>query len=131
VLSDVSTVINAFTAGTLHALSVLSNATGRTEQAASLAAQAEAVKVGMNAAFWNSSSGLYSDGTGSAAASTHSAWHAQTNTLWAGAEVGLVAPSKHPSMLAFLKQKRMSGSVYGAYAFLLALYEMDFDHGQV
>ena len=75
---------------------------------------------------WDSSTGLYVDGVGSKAAAEHSAWHAQANTLWAG----IADQPKHSSMLKFLQSKRMAGSVYGAYAFLLGLYHITADHGR-
>lgn len=126
VLNDVSSVINAFAVSGLRALAVMSNSTGKRQQAEALSQQVEAVIKGMNAVLWNETTGLYIDGVGSAAARSHSAWHAQTNPLWVN---DVVAPSKQPKLLQFLKTKRMAGSVYGAYAFLLGLYNMDFDHG--
>ena len=38
-------------------------------------------------------------------------------------------PRRWPQALAFLRSKRMAGSVYAAYYFLKALYQMDSDHG--
>jgi hypothetical protein len=55
----------------------------------------------------------------------HSAWHAQTIPLW----VGDIA-NDTKSMFNVLKSKGMVGSVYGAFSFLMGLYNSaDYDRG--
>ena len=72
------------------------------------------------------STGLFHDGL-QGGAEKHSAWHSQTSTLW----LGIAPPESKARMLEFLAQKRMVGSVYAAYSYLMGLYEVDSDHGKV
>jgi len=69
---------------------------------------------------------LYADGLDSEARPlNHSAWHA---TVFPAA-FGLAPEDEWPAALAFLRSKRMAGSVYAAFYALRALYELDSDHG--
>jgi alpha-L-rhamnosidase len=80
----------------------------------------------------NANTRLFVDGLGTQlgtnrSAANHSAWHAQTSALW----LRTAPKSSELQMLRFLREKGMVGSVYGAYALLMGLYEVDSDHGQL
>ncbi|CAK0810812.1 unnamed protein product [Prorocentrum cordatum] len=124
-MTEVNTVINAFAVGALRALAVLANATGKLDEAVTLQHRASALSDAMADKLFDNSTGLFVDGQGSGA-DHHSAWHAQVFPLFFGA--GLAEQNER--LLAFLKSKRMAGSVYGAFAFLLGLYRrFSDDHG--
>ena len=53
----------------------------------------------------------------------HSAWHA---SVFPGS-FGMIPEQRWKPTLEFLREKGMTGSVYGAFAFLRALYYMDLD----
>jgi alpha-L-rhamnosidase len=129
VLNEVSTVINSYAVGALRALERL-YATSSTNKArrksAQLGHQANATSDAINKRCVNHSSGLYSDGA-FGKAQHHSAWHANVWPI----SFNLQSPLRWPSTLAFLRRKRMAGSVYGAYWLLRALYNMDVDHGDL
>ncbi|CAK0810803.1 unnamed protein product [Prorocentrum cordatum] len=124
-MTEVNTVINAFAVGALRALAVLANATGKLDEAVTLQHRASALSDAMADKLFDNSTGLFVDGQGSGA-DHHSAWHAQVFPLFFGA--GLAEQNER--LLAFLKSKRMAGSVYAAFAFLLGLYRrFSDDHG--
>eukprot|EP00928_Gymnodinium_smaydae_P080703 TRINITY_DN64352_c0_g1_i1.p1 TRINITY_DN64352_c0_g1~~TRINITY_DN64352_c0_g1_i1.p1 ORF type:complete len:928 (+),score=60.54 TRINITY_DN64352_c0_g1_i1:39-2822(+) len=123
-MTDVNTVINSYAFGGLQALAKLANATGRPTEAANFQKLATTLGKAMANNLFNASTGLFVDGLGGDA-STHSAWHAQVFPLFFGA----VGAERSASMMAFLKSRRMVGSVYAAFAFLLGLYRFDDDHG--
>ena len=127
--SNQSTEVNAFMVFSSRKLAQLGKAIGTTKTIADaerLEAQANVTAQAMRDLLVDTVTGLFHDGLEGGAAN-HSAWHSQTSTLWLG-----VAPSKSkPRMLEFLAQKRMTGSVYAAYSYLLGLYEVDEDHGKV
>ena len=125
VLSNTSTVIQAYAVAGMLALAEMANATGQSVLCAELIAQAKRTSAAVNSLLWNAKTGLYVDGLKSQAAE-HSAWHANAYPLWAG----IVPTSRKASVLAFLKSKRMAGSVYGALPFLLGLYNVPSNRGE-
>ena len=125
VLSNTSTVIQAFAVAGMLALAEMANATGQNLLCAELTAQAEKTSAAVNALLWDAKTGLYVDGLEGQAAG-HSAWHANAYPLWAG----IVPTGRKASVLAFLKSKRMAGSVYGALPFLLGLYNVPSNGGE-
>jgi len=124
VMTDVNTVINSFLVGSLHAMARMGRAVGRATDADRLEAQANATAAAMVKLLLNTSSGLMVDGLDGA--EKHSAWHAQTNALW----FGVPPQSSHPAMLKFLRGKRITGSVYAVFSYMMALYSIDGDHGE-
>eukprot|EP01060_Flectonema_neradi_P030823 TRINITY_DN4552_c0_g1_i2.p1 TRINITY_DN4552_c0_g1~~TRINITY_DN4552_c0_g1_i2.p1 ORF type:complete len:786 (+),score=133.02 TRINITY_DN4552_c0_g1_i2:87-2444(+) len=130
VMTNVNTVINSFTVGSLTVLSRLGRALGK--DISELESTADQISTTITTKLFNQSSGLFVDGLDGA--ENHSAWHAQTNVLWhLGLDEGL--KQKLPNLdriRSFLKEKRITGSVYGVYAFLMGLYEnLNDDHGQL
>jgi hypothetical protein len=123
--------VNAYTVYASRKLAELGRAIGKQAEAAQLEARANRTAAAMRARLIDHNTGLFVDGLGRQSggppgaaprpnAANHSAWHAQTVTLWLG-----VAPtSSHTQMLRFLAKRGMVGSVYGAFAMLLGLYEI-------
>jgi alpha-L-rhamnosidase len=110
-------------------LAQLGRAIGTTKTVADaerLEAQANITAQAMRNLLVDSETGLFHDGL-DGGAENHSAWHSQTSTLW----LGVAQSATKPRMLEFLARKRMVGSVYAAYSYLLGLYEVDEDHGKV
>ena len=132
--TDINTVINAYTVGGLDALAQLANVSGRPAgDAARLTAAAASLRAAMNAKLWGvvpGHNGTFSDGLDPAKAGApaigHASFHSAAFPLFFD-----VADSaeKRADLLVFLKTKRMAGSVYSAYAFLLGLYHSTGDHG--
>lgn len=124
-----STEVNAFMVFSARKLAELGRAIGTTKtlaDAAKLETQANSTAEAMRKLLLDTQTGLFHDGLKDGA-EKHSAWHSQTSTLWLG-----VAPlDSKPQMLDFLAKKRMVGSVYAAYSYLMGLYEVDSDHGRV
>ena len=118
VLSDVSTVINAFAIAGLRAMAIMARESGYENR--TYDEEASELQEGMRNILWNSPNGTFFDGE----ERTHTAWHAQTIPLWVG---NIVNDTKH--MFEFLKSKGMAGSVYGAFGFLMGLYNADYDRG--
>lgn len=124
-----STEVNAFMVFSSRKLAQLGRAIGTTKtiaDAARLDAQANVTAQAMRDLLVDTATGLFRDGL-KGGAENHSAWHSQTSTLWLGVAQ---SPSKL-RMLEFLAKKRMVGSVYAAYSFLMGCYEVDDDHGTV
>jgi alpha-L-rhamnosidase len=122
-MTDVNTVVNAYAAGALRALSVLAEATGRHDEATRLEDVAAALGDAITSQLFDTSTGLFVDGQGGKAGS-HSAWHAQAFPLFFG-----LSDTSDGRLFDFLQTKRMTGSVYAAFAFLLGLYRIGTDHG--
>ena len=148
VLSDVSTVISAYTVQSLMAMAVLANATGRTGDVAKFQDAAQLVGNGMNKWLGNQTTGLFRDGLDI----EHYSFHASMFALWAGvvgdgsggsgssssSSSGSSSSNSSSSsqqqkqeqqIMDFLKQKRMAGSVYAAYPFVSSLYQIESDFG--
>ena len=124
--SNQSTEVNAFAVFSSRKLAALGRAIGKTAEAERLESQANTTADAMRKLLIDPSTGLFHDGL-QGGAEKHSAWHSQTSTLWLG-----IAPLESKArMLEFLAQKRMVGSVYAAYSYLMGLYEVDSDHGKV
>jgi len=124
-MTDVNTVTNAYAVGALKAMAVLANATGKADEGEEFQRRAAALSESMAKTLFDKSTGLFLDGQGGKAGS-HSAWHAQVFPLFFGAG----GAESSQQILAFLKSKRMVGSVYAAFAFLMGLYRFGDDHGE-
>jgi len=122
-MTNVNTVNNAYTVGALNAMAVLADATGR--DSVPIRKKAEALSDAMSKTLFDDSTGLFLDGQGGKAG-THSAWHAQVFPLF----FGVAGADQSQQLFEFLSKKRMTGSVYAAFAFLLGLYRFGGDHGQ-
>jgi len=127
VLTDINTVISAYMVGNLRALAKLHAADGSPDKAKALVAQANYTEEAVNRLCVNSSTGLYTDGWNPTTREPvpHSAWHATVFPTG----FGLLQRDRWQQALSFLREKRMAGSVYAAFWFLRALYNMDDDHG--
>ena len=127
VMSDVGNVINAYFVADMRAMAGLAAALNRSEDAARFAAQANATTAAMRTKMVDPKTGLFTDTV--LGAKPHSAWHSQVFPLWAG----VAEPAAQPGLLKFLVDKAVgvgvTGSVYAAYAYFLALYAADSDHG--
>ena len=124
-MSNVGTVINAYFVACMKAMSTLAGAMGNTVDQTHFATQANATTAAMQKQMLSSETGLFTDTVDG----NHSAWHSQVFSMWAG-----VAPAENwHELMTFLDGKQkgvgLTGSVYAAYAYYLALYEADFDHG--
>ena len=133
-MTDINTVINAYFVACMKAMATLAGAMGNGPDALRFEKQGNATSAAMQSLMFDNKTGLFTDTVKGAAShatasAEHSAWHAQVFSMWAG-----VAPSSTwPGLIAFLKTKAqnvgVTGSVYAAYAYYLALYEADYDHG--
>lgn len=118
VFSNVSTVINAFAIAGLRAMAVMAKRSGYVNR--TYDEEASKLEESMRNVLWSSQNGTFFDGE----ERTHTAWHAQTFPLWVG---NIVNDTRY--MFEFLKSKGMIGSVYGAFGFLMGLYNADYDRG--
>ena len=132
VMTDINTVVNAFSVGSSRALAQVGAVMGSTyaEDTQALQSQANETEAAMRGRLIDGNTGLFFDGMGTDGhtdAHNHSAWHAQTNTLWFN-----IAPERSASaMRDFLRAKGMVGSVYGAYAMLMACFTYLNDNGKL
>lgn len=133
-MTDIGNVINAYFVACMNAMATLASVTpGKASLAAGFAAQGEATAAAMNALMVDPATSLFTDTLeASTKDKVHSAWHSQIFSMWAGV-VGEADTARFPKMIDFLKSKAknvgVTGSVYAAYAYYLALYAADFDHG--
>lgn len=108
----------------MQRVAILAGALGHDDEQHRLQGLADTTADAMRKTMVNPETGLFVDngnGTG-----THCSWHSSAFPLW----VGITAPGKATeTAFNFLRQRRMVGSVYAAYAYLLALYKVDSDHG--
>ena len=109
----VNTVVNAFHIRVHECLADLARALGKTAEADTYAADARRAREAFHKVLFDSATGRYRDGEGSA----HAAQHAN---FWPLA-FGLVPPEHVPSVLAFVKSRGMACSVYGAQFLLEGL----------
>jgi alpha-L-rhamnosidase len=127
-LTNVNTVVNAYTAGGLRALAELADASGDAAGANALRQKASRVTNAINARLFDPKAGLYVDGADdSGAPIEHTSWHASVFP----AAFGLVPRERWPSLLSMFDRRGMVGSVYAAFWFLRALYALESDGGQL
>ena len=100
-------------------------ANGLPSRASDIAKQANLTAEALHALCKDVNTGLFVDGYNTTVPNVHSSWHAQVFP----AAMGMALEKNWPSILLFLHQKGMRGSVYGAYWALRAAYNMDSDHG--
>ena len=125
-LTSINTVVNAYAAGGLNALSELANATGDAKTASELRLKASRITNAINRRLFDQPSGLYVDGADDTGAPlNHTAWHASVFP----AAFGLVPRERWPKLLAMFRSRGMVGSVYAAYWLLRALYNLESDGG--
>lgn len=113
-MRPVNTVVNAFHFHALVLMARIADALGKTDDAAMFRADAARVRRAFNDKLFNSSTGLYVDGEGSA----HSSLHANMFAL----AFDLVPPERRGKVADFVASKGMACSVYGAQYLLEALY---------
>lgn len=111
---EINTVVNGFHYLNLKQLAEMAKAIGKNEDAIVFNQRAEKLYKAFNETLFNEATGLYVDGKGS----SHSSAHANILPL----AFGLVPANKHQKIIAFLKSKKMSVSVYFAQYLLEALY---------
>lgn len=111
----VNAVVNAFYYRNLREMSDIAKALGKHDDAKEFSARAAKVYDAYQKAFFDSATGLYVDGAGTA----HSSLHANAAAL----AFGLVSQDKAPKVLDFLKRKGMACSVYFAQYLLDAFFE--------
>jgi hypothetical protein len=153
ILSDCSTVINAYAVGSMEGLAVLADAMSNMTEAGFLRAQAQKTREAMVSKFYTSKAvvsgptpapvaGLFVDGATGASA-THQGWHAQTFGLYfnitpavsssSSSSSSAAAAATVPAVYDYLAKQGMVGSVYAAFGFVMGLYAdaLDFDHGKL
>ena len=143
-MTDISSVVNAYFVRSMRAMSTLAAAIGKPADAAIFSAQANATTTAIQRLMMDATTGLFTD-TLTSAGNVHSAWHSQVFPMWAGPShvpscvrymsmwAGVAPADAWPGLIKFLHQKSVgtgvTGSVYAAYSYFLALYEADGDHG--
>ena len=121
VFTDINTVLSAYAAKAGDAMSLLASITSHSSDVALWANQASLLRRSMSALLVNSSTNLFRDGLDV----EHYSFHATMFSLWAD----VVSEQQKPAVLQFLKQKRMTGSVYAAFMFVPSLYKIEEDQG--
>jgi hypothetical protein len=112
-----NTVVNAFHYRSLVLMAKMAEVIGEKRDALYYRKQAKAVKKAFNKYFLDSVKGIYVDGIGS----KHAALHSNMYPL----VFGLVPEPIKPSVVVFIKQKRMACSVYGANYLLESMFDAD------
>lgn len=112
--TDYNAVVNAYHYETLKCMAKIYEALGRTAESEEMKAKSEAFAAAYNAAFLDTTEGIYRDGVGSA----HSSLHANMFALC----FGLVPDEYVESVTAFVVSRGMACSVYGSQFLLDALY---------
>ena len=114
--TPVNAVVNAFYFRNLLELSDIAHALGRDGDATEFAARARDVQASFQKVFFRPDAGLYADGEGT----DHCSLHANAAVL----AFGLVPDGVCPGIVAFLKRKGLSCSVYFAQYLLEAFCEV-------
>jgi alpha-L-rhamnosidase len=114
-MKPVNSVVNAFHCRALELLSKMAVALGNKAEAADFQVAADRSRASFNQVFFNSASGLYVDGEGSA----HSSEHANMFPL----AFGLVSIERRAKIVEFLKHRGMACSVYGAQFLMDSLFD--------
>jgi len=114
-MKPVNTVVNAFHCLALQRMSLISEALGKSADAASFRAAASKTLASLNTKLVDPATGLYVDGEGS----SHTSLHANMFPL----AFGLVPPDRVAKVTAFVKSKNMACSVYGAQFLMDALFD--------
>jgi hypothetical protein len=118
----VNTVVNAFYHRAIVTMSNMASALGKTDEAIGYKTEADRVYQAFNDRLFDPSQGLYLDGEGA----THVSPHANMFAL----ALGLVPEDRQANVVAFIKDKGMFPSVYGAQWLLEALYDAgEAEHG--
>lgn len=113
-MRPVNTVVNAFHYRALGDMVRIAEALGKREDAALYRQQAAKVREAFNAALFDPQTGLYVDGEGS----KHSSLHANMFAL----AFDLVPQERVEKVAAFVRDRGMACSVYGAQFLMEALY---------
>jgi len=116
-MMTVNTVVNAFHALALQQMAEIARVLKRADDIDQFEAAAARTKSSLDEKLFDPQTGLYVDGEGS----RHSSIHANFFPL----AFGLVPPERRARIVAFLSERGMACSVYGAQFLLEAL----FDHG--
>eukprot|EP00750_Incisomonas_marina_P028341 INCI666.2.p1 GENE.INCI666.2~~INCI666.2.p1 ORF type:complete len:697 (-),score=109.35 INCI666.2:60-2150(-) len=130
-MTPVTTVVNAFAAGSLRALAEVGRAAGRNNEADKLEDAANTIAASMQSVLLDQAGGVFVDALGS----NHTALHATVFPLWLTPEImdlgGVNASGTATKTLRFLREKGMACSVYTAFPFLMGLYNLEDDVGQL
>ncbi len=118
VITGYNTVINAFHFRSLTLMSEIAGVLGRKDDRDFFKGRAELVKSSILNTFFDSAKGIFVDGEGT----DHAALHANMFPL----AFGLVPSENIPSVVAYVKNKGMACSVYGAQYLLDGLYNSGF-----
>lgn len=113
--SPINTVVNAFHIAAVEKLITLAEAVGAEDDAKAYTEQAAALRRAFHREFFDASKGLYRDGVGV----THNSLHANFFPL----AFGLVPPEQRKPIAAWLADRGMRCSVYGAQYLLGSLFE--------
>jgi len=110
-----NTVVNAFYYQSLVYMAKMSTAVGKKKDAQLFAKKADSVKIAFNKNFLDTELGIYVDGI----ASKHSSLHANMYSLC----FGLVPKKQQPSVIEYIKSKRMACGVYSSHYLLEAMFD--------
>ena len=114
---DYNTVVNAFHYHSLVLMAKMAEAIAEKQDAAFFYKRAKAVKKAFNKNFIDADRNIYIDGIGT----NHASLHANMYPL----VFGLVPESIKPSVIDYIKQKRMACGVYSANYLLEAMFDAD------
>lgn len=113
--NDYNAVINSFYYADLLMMQKIANVLGRKEDVPFYERKASQVYNSFQQVFYDAATGLYKDGD----STRHSSLHANMFPLL----FGLVPAERKPTVLQFIKSRRMACSVYGAQFLLQGLYD--------
>lgn len=117
VFRDYNSVINAFHYRSLVLMEKIAKAIGKNKDAIMYNKKARTVKKAFNNNFIDGSKNIYVDGIGT----NHSSLHANMYAL----AFGLTPEAIKPSVIKYIKQKRMACGVYGANYLLEGMFDAD------
>jgi hypothetical protein len=115
VFTEYNTVINAFWLRTLELMAEIADVVGKPEDAREYRAAYARGREAFNRVFWDAANARYTDGEGTAHASSHANFFPLAFRL--------VPDARKSSVVAFVKSRGMAPSVYGAQFLLEGLYE--------
>ena len=115
IFTDINTVVNAYHYRALVLMSEIAKAIGKAEDQQYYSNRAARLKRSLNNALFDKKRGVYRDGIGT----DHASLHANMFPL----VFGLVEERNVPSVLAYIRSRKMACSVYGAQFLLDALYD--------
>lgn len=115
VFTDINTVVNAFHYRSLRIMTSVATLLNKTEDVKFYNAQAEKLKKSFNAQLFDKKRGIYIDGIGT----DHASLHANMFAL----AFDMVPEKQIPTVLEFIRSRKMACSVYGAQFLLESIYD--------